>query len=125
MNPNKTNIERILNSGSGGAFHNSMKSFALMKFGPNPNKTDKTSWAPTADRYANQLLDKFVGVTTAHYGNVAMRIFLKAVLANELGNYLLTGNVTEGLLSKFEYLDKYYWTKGAGYSEQTPKLEWK
>ncbi len=101
-----------LNTGSYKGFHATMLAFALAKFGSNPSKVhkDTSSWAPTADDYANILLDFFVGVTTAAYGSINCRLFLRALLARELGMYLLTGVKTEGLYESVRALDRMYWS---------------
>lgn len=105
-----------LNTGSGGKFYKQMLSFSLIKFGENPCKHPKfpESWKPTSDEYANNLLEFFIGITTERYGSKALRIFLRVILANELGQYLLTGNKTNNLYYKVKELDKMYHLSGIG-----------
>ena len=110
------------NTWSGKGFHKDMQTYALIKFGANENKWKWDGWKITTDDYANQLLDCFAGVTTSYYGSVNLRIFLRVIIAIELGNYLLFDKKEEGLLERYKLLDKYFWSKGAGYSEQTLKL---
>lgn len=113
-----------INTGSGKGFHKDMTNFALIKFGPNPDKSDKDtySWKPTADNYANELLDKFVGLIPNYKGHNSSRIFLQALLAKELGLYLLTGNKNEGLLNKVKDSDTMYWGHGCKGSLRTLAL---
>lgn len=106
------NVIKFLNTGSGNGFHRIMVEACLIKFGEHPKKKDKTSWSPTADDYANKLLDKFVGIIINFNGSNSIRIFLRAVVANELGTYLLTGNKTPGLFDKVNELDRSYYNEG-------------
>lgn len=111
------NLYEFINTGSGKGFHESMKQACLIKFGENPNKIGVQSWEPTADNYANKLLDKFVGVTTNHYGvSKELRLFLRTLIAVELGNYLMTGNKNEELVKSIEENDMYFYPKGYGYN---------
>lgn len=111
------NFIQFINSGSGRGFHAAMLSACLLKFGENPIKKDSTSWAPTADAYANRLLDKFVGVTASTYGpSIAARLFLRTLFAIELGNYFLTNIKNEELTKSIEQNDMYYYSKGYGYN---------
>lgn len=106
----------FINTGSGKGFHESMKQACLIKFGENPIK-QHGSWSPTADKYANRLLDKFVGSTSRGYGvSMEIRLFLQTLLAMELGNYLMTGKKDEELVKSIESSDKYFWAKGHGYN---------
>lgn len=110
---------KFINAGSGRGFHESMKQACLIKFGENPLKDKKglSSWAPTADSYANRLLDKFVGVTTSGYGvSKEIRLFMRTLIAVELGNYLMTGKNNEALVKSIEENDKYFWAEGYGYN---------
>lgn len=101
------NTIKFLNTGSKSGFHAAMTTAVIAKFGEQPNR-DRSSWSPSKDEYANKLLDVFVGVSCG--GNV--RLFLRAVIARELGNYLLTGKKTEGLYEKYRVIDKMYWQFG-------------
>jgi hypothetical protein len=110
------NIHTFINQGSGKGFHAVMANACLIKFGENPIK-QHGSWSPTADPYANLLLDKFVGVTGRMYGcSVELRLFLRTLLAMELGNYLLTGVKNEKLTERILDNDMYFWAKGYGHN---------
>lgn len=102
-----------LYSGSG-SFYQSMLTACIIKFGEGENGH------ATMDRYANKLLRFFVGSMRSH--NNAMRLFLRALLAQELGNYYLTGLKTPGLLESVEEVDKFFWFKGNSGSHETKLL---
>lgn len=102
-----------LYSGSG-AFYESMLTACLIKFGEGKNDH------ATMDHYANKLLRFFVGGMRSH--NNAMRLFLRALLAQELGNYYLTGIKTPGLLESVEKMDKFFWLKGNPQSHENKLL---
>ena len=105
------NTIKYITSGSQSGFHANMMIACLIKFGENPNKetSKKMVWNPTADSYANVLLNKFVGGIGPRN---APRVFLRSLLANELGNYYLTGKKTEGLVESINKLDRAYWCAG-------------
>ena len=106
---------QFINSGSGRGFHQSMLSACLIKFGENPTKNkSRGTLSLTADPYANELLNFFTGVTTSNYGPLPIRIFLRTLLARELGNYLLTGEKDINLVESIKDADLYFYAKGYG-----------
>jgi len=112
---NQSNLS-FLNTGSGKGFHEAMVIACIAKFGENNQGTRFGSWEPTNDIYANKLLDKFVGSTTPTYGFMSIRMFLRVLFAQELGNYYLTGIKNELFVKSLEENDKYHWYKGCGYN---------
>ncbi len=106
---------QFINSGSGRGFHQSMLAACLIKFGENPNKDKlKRRASSTADPYANKLLGFFEGVTNSSSGHFSIRIFLRTLIARELGNYLLTGEKDENLVYLIKAADLYFHCKGYG-----------
>lgn len=112
------NTSQYLNTGSGRGFHKDMLAWGLIKFGNNINKTarDTSSWNSTNDQYFNDLLDRFIGVSVGVH--LEQRLVLRALLARELGMYILTGNKTDGLLTTVRKLDSAWWSNGFYYTKQ-------
>jgi len=112
------NISRYLNTGSGHGFHKDMINYGIIKFGTNPNKpyTDKSSYNSTNDQYFNTLIDMFVGVSVGKH--IEQRLVLRALLAKELGMYVLTGNKTDRLVETVRKLDSAWWSNGFYYVKQ-------
>lgn len=111
-------VSKYLNTGSGLGFHKDMMAYGIIKFGANPNKsfTDKSSRRPTSDDYFNSIIDCFIGISVGCH--LEQRLILRAILARELGTYLLTGNKTDGLLATVRKLDYAWWSNGFFYVKQ-------
>ena len=106
----------FINSGSGRGFHQSMLAACLIKFGENPTRSkSRGTLSLTADPYANELLDFFTGVIVSNLGGpLSVRIFLRTLIARELGNYLLTGVKDINLIKSIKDADLYFYAKGSG-----------
>jgi hypothetical protein len=106
---------QFINSGSGRGFHQSMLNACLIKFGENPTKSKSyRRLSPTADLYDNKLLHFFASSAKNCYGHLSIRIFLRTLIARELGNYLLTGEKDINLVESIKDADLYFYAKGYG-----------
>jgi hypothetical protein len=97
----------FINSGLGRGFHQSMLNACLIKFGEYPGQLYLT-----ADPYANELLDFFTGILISKFGPFPIRIFLRTLIARELGNYLLTGEKDINLVKSIKDADLYFYVEG-------------
>jgi hypothetical protein len=89
-------------------FHCIMRTEAILKHGlhDNPGVLGH-SWNPTNDLYANLLLRAFNGVPyTSEHSSIAL--FLRTLVAIELLNYLLTGEVEEELYNRVREMEMYF-----------------